>query len=267
MAEYVFVYGTLRQNEPNHDFMEGAELVSEPASLSGQLWDTRFGYPAVVLYQQSTVYGELYRITAELLQRLDVLEGYYGPEGPNHYERVEQTVFNADKSYSAYIYISPESPAHGVCLKSGDWKVEKRLTQQSLIYFAYGSCMDQVRFQKDDVDHLFKEVLGCGILKNYEMKFTQKASDGWGRADIVETMGSRVEGKLDEVGKKVIDYLFVREGVSGKVYRPNFVTVEHKGTKFPNVLTFTVVDKQIEEISPPKLYLEEILRGANGDGF
>ena len=128
MSELVFVYGTLRQNESNHAFMDGAELVSEQAYIYGQLWDTGLGYPAVVLSQQSRVYGELYCVNTEQLQQLDVLEGYYGPEGPNDYERVKQTVYTPVQIYIAYVYIYDQPPVGGVCLQSGDWKVERFMT-------------------------------------------------------------------------------------------------------------------------------------------
>ena len=123
MLEYVFVYGTLRRNESNHAFMNGAELVSEKAYLFGQLWDTGCGYPAVVLAKQSKVYGELYLVNPAKLRRLDALEGYVGPKGPNHYERVKQTVYTEDRSCSAYVYIYTRPPAGGARIESGDWKV------------------------------------------------------------------------------------------------------------------------------------------------
>jgi gamma-glutamylcyclotransferase (GGCT)/AIG2-like uncharacterized protein YtfP len=264
MLEYVFVYGTLRKNEPNHTFMAGTELVSEQVSICGQLWDTGFGYPAVVLDQYSRVFGELYRVSVDQLQRLDRLEGYYGPTSVNHYTRIKQTVYTVDQSYSAYVYGYLQPPAEGVRIDSGDWKVEGRMIQSRWTYFAYGSCMDNRRFQQHGVDFLFQEVIGCGVLSNYEMKYTYKATDGRGRADIVESLGSRVEGKLYEIGQEAMEYLFEREGVSGKVYRPTVVAVEHNSLLIPNVITFMVVDKQLEEVPPPDWYLEEILRGAEG---
>jgi gamma-glutamylcyclotransferase (GGCT)/AIG2-like uncharacterized protein YtfP/cation transport regulator ChaC len=263
MSLHVFVYGTLRQHEPNHPLMSGAELVSEQAFIFGQLWDTGCSYPAVLTHPQSKVYGELYRINPEILSRLDRLEGYFGPGGSNHYDRVEQIVYSNDKSYSAYIYVYPQAPEHGESFASGDWKREKWLMDQAqFYYFAYGSCMDTSRFKRDGVDHLFQNAAGCGILKDYVLKYTRKASDGWGRADIVECTGGKVEGKLYEIGKGALGYLFEREGVDSNVYRPTFITIESRGEKLPNVLAFTVIDKQPEDVYPPDWYLEEILRGA-----
>lgn len=262
MLEYVFVYGSLRQNERNHHLIDGAELVSEQAYVCGQLWNTGNGYPTVILDPHDRVYGELYRINTSILRKLDALEGYHGPDGPNLYERVEETVHTDQKTYDAYIYVYPSSPEHGTHLKSGDWKVENRLKEEPLLYFAFGSCMDDERFQLHDVDHLFQDVLGCGVLDNYELKFTLQAMDGLGRADIVESKGGRVEGVLYSINHEAVEYLYEREGVADQAYRPTFVNVKHNGTMLEDAMTFTVIHKRMQEIPPPEKYAEEILRGA-----
>jgi gamma-glutamylcyclotransferase (GGCT)/AIG2-like uncharacterized protein YtfP len=125
MLEYVFVYGTLRRNEANHAFMDGAELVADRAHVFGQMWDTGLGYPALVLAGRSKVYGELYRVSPAQLRRLDELEGYVGPGGPNEYERVEETVYAEGRCLRAYVYVYTQPPAAGVRLTSGDWTAER----------------------------------------------------------------------------------------------------------------------------------------------
>jgi gamma-glutamylcyclotransferase (GGCT)/AIG2-like uncharacterized protein YtfP/cation transport regulator ChaC len=271
LCELVFVYGTLRQSEPNHAWLDGAELVAEQAYVHGRLWDTGRGYPAAVLCEpdpdrSNRIYGELYRIQPEMLRNLDELEDYRGPEGPNEYERVRQLVHTDQQTYTACIYVYPFPPDQGKLLESGDWKAETRLKMEPMLYFAYGSCMDRDRFRTDGVDHLFQHVLGRGVLPHYELKFARKAADGLGRADIVETrpQGSRVEGKLYSINREALDYLFKREGVAGKAYRPAFVNVEHNGSMLRDVITFTVVHKENREAQPPEEYAEEILRGASG---
>ena len=264
MNQYVFVYGTLRQYETNHSIMRGAELISEQAYILGELWDTGNGYPAVIPHEKTRVYGELYRINDEILERIDDLEGYQGPQGSNHYERIEQTVHTDRQDYSAYVYMYPEKPDSGEPISSGDWKCENIQKQKNMLYFAYGSCMDDERFKSAGVDHLFTKVMGRGILKNYDLKFGYKAGDGYGRADIVEMGGLRLEGKLYEIGQETLEYLFVREGVSSHIYRPTIIQVESNGSVIPNVLTFTVIHKLKDDVPPPDWYKEEILRGAKG---
>lgn len=265
MNSYVFVYGSLRQHESNYHLLDGAKLVVEQAYVYGELWDTGFGYPAVVLSGQTKVYGEVYQVSEEQLHILDQLEGYNGPGQSNHYERIEQTVYTDHQSLTAQMYVYVERPENDTHIPSGDWKVERILDgnmNQPLIYFAYGSCMDTARFEEHDVDQLFENVLGHGLLDDYKMKFTYRAADGYGRADLVESKGSAVEGKLYEIGQEALEYLYVREGVGAGIYRPTFVNVEHRGERLQNVFTFTVVDKLAEEVAPPDWYLEEILRGA-----
>jgi len=118
----VFVYGTLRKNEYYHEYLNGAELVADQAYVCGELWDTGLGYPALVLGGQGRVYGELYRINPDILQRLDELEDYHGPDRPNEYERVELDVYTDQHIYSAFAYVYTTPPEQGKYLPSGDWK-------------------------------------------------------------------------------------------------------------------------------------------------
>lgn len=81
-----------------------------------------------------------------------------------------------------------------------------------------------------------------------------------GRADIVED-GGYVEGKVYEIPKEALKYLYRREGAP-YVYRPTFVEVEVAGKKV-QALTFVVKNK-LTETAPPPEYEEEILRGGRG---
>ena len=118
----VFVYGTLCCNECNHAaYLADSEQVSGHAFLAAQLWDTGLGYPAVFPDDQARTRGELYRVTPEVLRRLDELEDYYGPGGPNEYERIEAEVDAEGRIYRAWVYVYPALPAGGKLIASGDW--------------------------------------------------------------------------------------------------------------------------------------------------
>lgn len=75
---HLFVYGTLRKNEIHHDYLTEARLVAEQAWINGVMFDTGDGYPRVELSDKlaEKVYGELYVLSAEHLEAIDVLEGY-----------------------------------------------------------------------------------------------------------------------------------------------------------------------------------------------
>lgn len=260
----VFVYGTLRQGEPNAHLLKRATCIAEQCWTDGFLYDTGYGYPAMQPTPSSRIYGELYSVTEEALGRLDQLEGYREGRKNNLYERIVQTVYTDKGSFHSYMYIASKENLLKKKIPNGDWKEHNLLLKpyDSVLYFAYGSCMDQERFIEEGVAHYFQKMIGVGILPNYTLRFTRRSSmDGMGRADIVEE-GGRVEGKVNQIPVKVLkDYLYYREGAP-KAYRPTFVTVELNGEKV-QALTFVVVNKKAET-APPDRYEEEILRGANG---
>ncbi|RSK27625.1 gamma-glutamylcyclotransferase [Bacillus sp. HMF5848] len=262
MMMKVFVYGTLRKGEGNARLLDGATCLAEQCWTDGALFDTGYGYPAMKQSQLDRVYGELYAVSDADLKRLDHLEGYI-PGGTNNlYERIEQTVYTDKGSFTAFVYVASNSSLVKKHILSGDWKLYQFENSHSkIVYFAYGSCMDDVRFKKQNVHHYFQNVIGSGKLHGYTLRFTRKALDG-GRADIVEE-GGVVEGKLYDITADALDYLYGREGVKAGCYRPAFIEVEYNGLLLKNVLTFTVVDKEAET-APPDHYMQEIIRGGTG---
>ncbi|MGX6445028.1 gamma-glutamylcyclotransferase [Neobacillus sp. K501] len=260
---YVFVYGTLRRSEHNHHFMNGATLVAEQAWTEGILFDTGLGYPAVKKARDGKVYGELYLVSDEQLHTLDRLEGY-DEENPHRlYDRDKQIIYYDTGKTEAYIYTFA---SHNEKLLSdkiplGDWKEPRIHKQDTVLYFAYGSCMDDARFKLANVHSFFQKMVGRGILEGYTLRYTKIIHDG-GRADIVEE-GGTVEGKVYEIPIDCIDYLYKREGVGTGMYRPAFVDLTINGKLEKDVLTFIVVDKQ-PETAPPQHYSEEIIRGGTG---
>ncbi|OIJ16439.1 hypothetical protein BKP37_05995 [Anaerobacillus alkalilacustris] len=259
---HVFVYGTLRQHEVNHRLLKEAKCISRQCWTNGILYDTGYGYPAMVPSPRQKVYGELYEVSAEQLHRLDELEGYKGVGKGNHYDRITQVIHSDFATTEAYVYVYSRSHQCDFPeIRFGDWKCHRYLQQDELLYFAYGSCMDDKRFQEAGVKQQFEAIVGCGVAENYSLAYTRKSHDG-GRADLIESM-DHVEGKVYQITSETLSYLFRREGVTAHIYRPSFidVTINHK--TYRNVLTFLVVDKE-EEVAPPPHYATEILRGANG---
>ena len=261
---HLFVYGTLRYMEKNHHFLKNRTCIAEQAWTNGSLYDSNDGYPAMTV-EQETVYGELYEIDEELLHEVHELEGYNGPEADDSlFEFVPIRVYTDIMEYDAFCYvIKPEQADTMKKIKSGDWKEYQFILNPpaETFYFAYGSCMDTERFQKAAVDHHFADVIGNGKAEKYSVKFTVTMEDG-GRADIVED-GGGAEGILYRVPEEAVDYLYMREGVDSKLYRPAFIKVETGGVVYEQCLTFTVIQKK-EEFRPPGHYSTEILRGAKG---
>jgi gamma-glutamylcyclotransferase (GGCT)/AIG2-like uncharacterized protein YtfP len=259
----VFVYGTLRKHECNHYLLKEAILVAEQAWTKGALFDTGYGYPAVKESSREKVYGEVYLVTDEQLSRLDHLEGYEEGADNNLYNRKQQVIKHDRGETKAYIYTIAEDKENMLRkqIKLGDWKEWHLQKQDSILYFAYGSCLDDDRFKRANVHHLFQKMVGRGVLNGYTLRFSKKLPDG-GRADIVEE-GGVVEGKLYEINQDCLAYLYRREGVNSNIYRPAFVDLTLNGELVKNVVTFTVVEKE-PETAPPSHYSEEIIRGGLG---
>ncbi|GGA90315.1 gamma-glutamylcyclotransferase [Ornithinibacillus halotolerans] len=258
----VFVYGTLRRGERNDYLLKDAKCLAEQAWTNGVLFDTGMSYPALAPSNSSIVYGELYEVSDTDLARLDELEGYQEGGVNNLYNRLEQIIYTDKGKYRAYVYVAHLDSLLKKKISNGDWKEYNLLKQNdSFLYFAYGSCMDSLRFKKAGVERYFKEVVGVGVLPNYSLKFTHRSTfDGLGRADIVED-GGVVEGKIYKIDREALNYLYGREGAP-HVYRPTFVRFLLDGLEI-EALTFTVKRKQ-EEVVPPIAYEMEILRGAKG---
>lgn len=261
----VFVYGTLRRNEENYHLLLGAQCIAQQSWTKGILYDTGEGFPALKESKQGKVYGELYIVDDPLLQQLDLLEDYHGPGNKNVYNRIVRDVYTDTGVFEAYVYTI--NLHHKSMLKkiidSGDWRIYHSFNHQpSFLYFAYGSCMDHERFVLDGVDHYFQDKIGVGILEGYRLRYTRRVSDG-GRADLVEEGDVAAEGIVYEVCGDVLPYLYRREGVKYKSYRPALISVSINGKLQENVLTFLVVNKD-EETAPPLEYATEIIRGATG---
>lgn len=258
----VFVYGTLLSHQPNHRYLRRATCLAHQAWTTGKMVDVGT-YPALIPHPFYRVYGELYAIKNYQLERLDILEAYYGKGAENHYERIRQTVFTDKGSQEAWIYVYPKYrewkyPHFGW----GDWRVYRELTKPEILYFAYGSCMDKKRMEEQGVAHLFTDIVGRGVLPGYSLHYTHCSGDG-GRADLLE-IGGYAEGKVYRIGQEALLYLYDREGAreGGGTYRPAFVDVRCNG-KIRTMLTFLVTEKD-EETAPPAHYFEEIYRGALG---
>ncbi|MGR3764609.1 gamma-glutamylcyclotransferase [Rossellomorea sp. NS-SX7] len=256
----VFVYGTLRRHEENHSLLKDTQLRVEQAWVDGELYDTDRGYPALK-EGDGTVYGEVYKIDDELLAKLDEIEDYIEGREENLYNRQLRQVKTDRGTIEAFVYYGLEEKLFQTKIPSGDWKVHQFINEkpQRILYFAYGSCMDDARFKLAKVDHHFQDCLGAGTLKGYTMRYLFKVDDG-GRGDIIEDGGS-MEGVVYDVPQEAVEYLFTREGVAPGWYRAAFVDVTIGGDMYTDVLTF-IVKTKFDEVLPPEHYAREILRGS-----
>jgi gamma-glutamylcyclotransferase (GGCT)/AIG2-like uncharacterized protein YtfP/cation transport regulator ChaC len=259
----LFVYGTLRKHEENHFLLVTGRCLAEQAWVYGELFDTGLGYPSMRPSASQKVYGELYEVHLDQFRDLDELEDYIPGRKDNLYDRVEQDIHTDIGSFNGFVYVSNRDDLLAKQILHGDWKLYRFMDSppEKVLYYAYGSCMDDERFRLAKVDHFFQRIVGPALLKGYSMKYLLERPDG-GRGDIIED-GGRTEGILYELPYEAVAYLFKREGFHGGLYRPVFLDIESEGRIYNNVLSFHVYNKR-EELAPPAHYAKEILRGAKG---
>lgn len=70
----LFVYGTLQRGGAAHDQLRGCALLGY-AAVGGTLYEIDGRFPALLLYGDAPVRGEVWRCPAALLPQLDAYEG------------------------------------------------------------------------------------------------------------------------------------------------------------------------------------------------
>lgn len=122
---HVFVYGSLKKGHGNHRCLEGATFVG-PGILDNAKMLNLGAFPGIIPAADIDVFGEVYKITPDILKRLDRLEGH-----PTFYCRKLAPIFTDFEETSAPIeawvyFLSEDSAAHyqELCetIPSGNWK-------------------------------------------------------------------------------------------------------------------------------------------------
>jgi gamma-glutamylcyclotransferase (GGCT)/AIG2-like uncharacterized protein YtfP len=125
----VFVYGTLRKGEKYAHYLEKAECIELNCTINGQLYDTGWGYPALIEEKgEQLVNGELYRVSAEQLKSLDRLEDYEENGTSNLYERIITTVSTESGEQEAIVYVMKVKRDHFTKIENNDW-INRRITK------------------------------------------------------------------------------------------------------------------------------------------
>ncbi len=85
------------------------------------LYDTGRGYPALIESDEGKVYGELYEVNEQLLERIDILEGFREGRDKNLYDRIVQTIESKNGNYEAITYVMREPEERFIEIEDGDW--------------------------------------------------------------------------------------------------------------------------------------------------
>jgi len=121
VSAWVFVYGTLKRGEENHDWLEGQHFVTIARTQPHYRLFDLAGYPGMVRAVDGlAVEGEVWEVSEEGMARLDLLEDVAGGE----YERVVIALEGefAGQKVESYLYLREVvgRPDVGACWPS--WK-------------------------------------------------------------------------------------------------------------------------------------------------
>jgi gamma-glutamylcyclotransferase (GGCT)/AIG2-like uncharacterized protein YtfP len=113
--ELVFVYGTLKHGQPNHQQLAGCPFCSE-ALLPGLALYNLGPFPMAIASAEATLQGELYAVSAEKLSALDRFEG-----APRLYERQQRQL---EDGRVVWVYVGQAHQVrHVPLIHSGRWPV------------------------------------------------------------------------------------------------------------------------------------------------
>lgn len=115
----VFVYGTLKQGHGNHPALSEAEFLGR-CVLTGNVTLVDLGwYPGLVrdAAEESSVFGEVYRVDESTLDTLDLIEGH-----PNFYTRLKMPT---EEFKNVWVYTLPDDYLEGNdVVDNGCWRPE-----------------------------------------------------------------------------------------------------------------------------------------------
>lgn len=112
----IFVYGTLKRGNSNHDLFCENMVRCVCGTVLGELYDTGYGFPALDLNGNNKVYGEIITIPKEDLFYFDKLEGV-----PNLYQRNEVYVNVGEEKIKTFVYTMDCSKKNFKIIKGGTW--------------------------------------------------------------------------------------------------------------------------------------------------
>lgn len=245
----VFVYGSLKRQQANHHWLDGARFVGRARLRGAQLYSLG-AYPMAVLRDHTShvIHGEVFEVDAAGLDRLDQLEGY-----PGYYDR---QVLALSDGTSAWVYLGNDDHVKGCSLVAfGDWA--------STPVFSYGSNMDPAQLQQrcQDWD-------GTGLvvrLEGWRWGITKRADgrDGEGYAGIQPDSGAHCWGVVHHISGRDRRILDLREGVGIHHYRhEQLMVTTSEGETFAALAYVPEPEYLADELLASSHYRQRILNGA-----
>jgi len=113
----VFVYGTLLRGEKNHHVLQGSPCIGVARTEPAYTLVSLGSIPAMTRGGTTSVRGEVFEVTDEVLADLDKLEGH-----PDWYKRTTIRLVDGS-SVEAYL-MEPGTVEGRPVIVSGDWREE-----------------------------------------------------------------------------------------------------------------------------------------------
>ena len=131
-----------------------------------------------------------------------------------------------------------------------------------VLYFAYGSNLDLVRFRRRCPGAV---VIGRARLPDYQLAFTRYSrSERGGVADIVPQPGAEVWGALYEIDEACLGTLDEYEGAPRAYRRETVRVVDDEGVEREGM---AYVANRTGAFAPSRQYLAVVARGARAHGL
>jgi gamma-glutamylaminecyclotransferase len=116
---FVFVYGTLLRGEPNHELLSRSRFLGEARTEPSYTLVDMGAFPAMIHQGSTSVVGEVFEVTDDVLDALDELEGH-----PDWYTRTTITLSNG---IVAETYLRDPAKFDGrPVIDSGSWRERRR---------------------------------------------------------------------------------------------------------------------------------------------
>lgn len=112
----IFVYGSLKRGFSNHNYFCQNMIKCIPCCITGTLYDTGWGFPALDLNGDQLIYGELITVPKDDLWAFDQLEGV-----PALYQRKEIEIDINNDKIKSFVYTMNCSNRRFKKVENGKW--------------------------------------------------------------------------------------------------------------------------------------------------
>ena len=119
---HLFVYGSLKKGGGNHGYLKDSKFVQHYKLKNHALVDLGHGFPYLIQEKNSFVYGEIYEVSEDTLEKIDLLEGV-----PYLYKRMltNYELNGTLEIAGLYYYLSIMEDIPNKKMKTGYWSVDR----------------------------------------------------------------------------------------------------------------------------------------------